>query len=56
MVNVIILGALIRVMGIPKLSSLEQAIEEEFGGKIAELNIKGTRLAYEQVGVEYVTA
>ncbi|QGA53153.1 pyruvate synthase [Sulfolobus sp. E5-1-F] len=56
MVNVIILGALIKVMGIPKLSSLEQAIEEEFEGKIAELNIKGARLAYEQVGVEYVTA
>lgn len=56
MVNVIILGALIRVMGMPKLSSLEKAIEEEFDGKVAQLNIKGARLAYGQVGVEYVTA
>ncbi|WP_338598207.1 2-oxoacid:acceptor oxidoreductase family protein [Sulfolobus tengchongensis] len=57
MVNVIILGALIKVLGIPSFSSLEKAIEEEFEGKVAELNIKGAKMAYEQVsGVEYVTA
>ncbi|MEM3972544.1 MAG: 2-oxoacid:acceptor oxidoreductase family protein [Saccharolobus sp.] len=56
MVNIIMLGALVKITRIPSLSSLEKAIEEEFEGKLVDLNIKAVRIAYEKVGEIYVTA
>lgn len=47
LVNVIMLGALIKALDRISLSSLERAIEEEFEGKVAELNKKAVRQAYE---------
>ncbi|AOL16390.1 pyruvate synthase [Sulfolobus sp. A20] len=56
MVNVIMLGPLVKILGMPKLESLEKAIREEFDGKVAELNIKAVRIAYEQLRESYVLA
>nr|WP_253823064.1 2-oxoacid:acceptor oxidoreductase family protein [Acidianus sp. RZ1] len=49
MTNLIMLGALIRVMGVVSMDSLIKAIREEFNGKVAELNVQGVKLAYERV-------
>jgi len=57
MVNVVILGALIKVMKIISLDSLKRAIFEEFDGKVAELNAKAVEIAYKNVKeVEVVVA
>lgn len=50
LVNVIMLGSLIRIINnMVSLESLKKAINEEFSGKVAELNIKGVELAYNNV-------
>lgn len=51
LVNVIVLGSLIKALDYISLDSLEKAIDEEFEGKIAELNKKGVRIAYESTKV-----
>jgi len=56
MVNVIMLGALVKITKIPSIESLERVIEDEFEGKVAELNVKAVRIAYEQVSESYVIA
>ncbi|MBW9141631.1 MAG: 2-oxoacid:acceptor oxidoreductase family protein [Candidatus Aramenus sp.] len=56
MVNVVMLGALVRVMGIPSLEALKRAIEEEFEGRVAELNAKAVEVAYKEVKENYVLA
>lgn len=49
LVNIIMLGALLKVIGAVSLESLKIAIEEEFEGKIAELNEKAVEIAYNSV-------
>ncbi|MEM0374302.1 MAG: 2-oxoacid:acceptor oxidoreductase family protein [Sulfolobaceae archaeon] len=49
MVNIVILGALIKVIKIISLNSLKKAIFEEFEGKIAELNAKAVEIAYDSI-------
>jgi len=51
LVNVIVLGSLLRAIEFISLTSLEKAIEEEFEGNIAELNKKAVRIAYENTKV-----
>ncbi|WP_188848533.1 2-oxoacid:acceptor oxidoreductase family protein [Sulfodiicoccus acidiphilus] len=48
MVNVVMLGALVKAVGAVTLDSLERAVMEEFSGKVAEQNIKAMRVAYER--------
>ena len=48
LVNIVMLGALAR-LGVVSLNSLKKAIDEEFEGKIAELNKKAVEQAYEKV-------
>ncbi|ARM74732.1 2-oxoacid:acceptor oxidoreductase family protein [Acidianus manzaensis] len=47
LVNIIMLGSLIKAIGKISLNSLEKAIDEEFDEKIAESNKKAIRYAYE---------
>lgn len=47
--NTVILGALVAATGVVSLEAVEQAIREVFSPKMAELNIKAVRAAYEQV-------
>ncbi len=49
LVNIIMLGALLKVIGKVTLESLKTAIEDEFEGKIADLNIKAVNIAYNSV-------
>ncbi|AHC52275.1 pyruvate synthase [Sulfolobus acidocaldarius SUSAZ] len=49
MVNVIMLGSLIKLTRIPSIESLEKAIRDEFDDKLAEINIIGVRKMYELV-------
>lgn len=51
LVNVIVLGSLLKALEFISLSSLEKAIDEEFEGKIAELNKQAVRIAYEETKV-----
>ncbi|BFH72315.1 2-oxoacid:acceptor oxidoreductase family protein [Sulfurisphaera javensis] len=51
LVNIILLGSLIKALEHISLSSLEKAIEEEFDEKLAELNKKAVRIAYENTKV-----
>jgi pyruvate ferredoxin oxidoreductase gamma subunit len=57
LVNVIILGALLKVLKIISIESLKKAIIEEFEGRIAELNVRAVEIAYNSVKkVEIVVA
>ncbi|MCL5256819.1 MAG: pyruvate ferredoxin oxidoreductase subunit gamma [Chloroflexi bacterium] len=47
--NTVILGALVAATGIVSLKAVEQAIREAFPPRLAEVNIKAVRAAYEQV-------
>jgi len=51
LVNVVVLGSLLKAVNYISLPSLEKAIDEEFEGKIAELNKKAVRIAYEKTTV-----
>ncbi|BDC17604.1 2-oxoacid:acceptor oxidoreductase family protein [Acidianus sp. HS-5] len=55
MVNVIMLGALARIINL-SLTSLNEAIDEEFEGKSAELNKRGAEIAYKIVSEVYQLA
>jgi len=46
-INTPLLGALARASGLVTMSSLEQAIRQNFKEKAAELNIQGARLTFE---------
>jgi 2-oxoacid:acceptor oxidoreductase gamma subunit (pyruvate/2-ketoisovalerate family)/2-oxoacid:acceptor oxidoreductase delta subunit (pyruvate/2-ketoisovalerate family) len=46
--NTAILGAFAKVTGLVALESLEKAIREQWGGRIAEMNVRAVRKAYEQ--------
>lgn len=46
--NTAILGAFAKITGSVSLESLERAINEQWGGRIAEMNINAVRKAYEQ--------
>lgn len=48
MVNVVMLGALVKAIGTVRLESLEAAVREEFPEKIAETNVKAMRVAYDR--------
>lgn len=52
MVNVIILGALARIINL-SLDSLNKAIDEEFEGKVADLNKRGAEIAYKIISEVY---
>jgi pyruvate ferredoxin oxidoreductase gamma subunit len=47
--NTAILGAFSKVAGIPKMESIEKAIEHRFPGRIGEMNIAAIRKSYEEV-------
>ncbi|MEL9970515.1 MAG: 2-oxoacid:acceptor oxidoreductase family protein [Metallosphaera sp.] len=49
LVNVIMLGALVKVIGLLSLDSLKKAIDSEFNGNVAELNKKAVEEAYHEV-------
>ncbi|HUV34114.1 MAG TPA: pyruvate ferredoxin oxidoreductase subunit gamma, partial [Candidatus Desulfaltia sp.] len=46
--NTAILGAFAKVTGIVSLESIEQAIKEQWSGRIADMNIRAVRKAYDQ--------
>ena len=48
-VNTTMIGALAKVLGMPSLSSLEEAVKEEFPGKIGELNAEAVERGYKGV-------
>ncbi|WP_221290825.1 2-oxoacid:acceptor oxidoreductase family protein [Stygiolobus caldivivus] len=48
LVNIIMLGSIAR-LNVVTLDSLKKAIDEEFEGKVAELNKKAVEVAYESV-------
>lgn len=57
LVNVVMLGALVKATGVPSLESLKKAIEEEFTGNLAELNKRAVELSFERASeVEQVVA
>jgi pyruvate ferredoxin oxidoreductase gamma subunit len=49
LVNIVMLGALARVIGVISIKSLSRAVREEFDDKIAEQNVKAIELAYNSV-------
>ena len=48
-VNTAMIGALAKVLGKPSLNSLEEAVKEEFPGKIGELNAEAVDRGYKGV-------
>jgi len=46
--NTAILGAFAKVTGMVALESLEKAINEQWSGRVAEMNVRAVRKAYEQ--------
>jgi len=48
-INTAMVGALAKVLGMPSLSSLEEAVKEEFPGKIGELNAEAIERGYKEV-------
>ncbi|ARM76888.1 2-oxoacid:acceptor oxidoreductase family protein [Acidianus manzaensis] len=48
-VNTALIGAISKILGKPSLKSLEEAIEEEFEGKLGELNAEAAELGYKEV-------
>ncbi|QKR00100.1 pyruvate synthase [Metallosphaera tengchongensis] len=49
LVNVVMLGALVKVLGTPSLDSLKTAIDSEFSESVAELNKKAVEVAFNRV-------
>lgn len=47
LVNILMLGALVKAVGVPSLDSVKKAIDSEFSGNVAELNKRAVELAYE---------
>ena len=47
--NTAILGAFSKVVGWPKLESVEKAIRKQFAGRIADMNIEAVRRSYNEV-------
>ena len=47
--NTAILGAFSKVVGQPKVESIEKAIEKQFPGRIGEMNIAAIRMSYDNV-------
>jgi len=48
-VNTTMVGALAKVLGQPTLASLEEAVKEEFHGKLGELNAEAVERGYKEV-------
>ncbi|BFI73908.1 2-oxoacid:acceptor oxidoreductase family protein [Sulfurisphaera ohwakuensis] len=48
-VNTTMIGALAKILGMPSLTSLEEAIKEEFPGKLGELNAEAIERGYKEV-------
>lgn len=48
-VNTAMIGALAKVIGMPSLSALEEAVKDEFSGKIGELNAEAVERGYKEV-------
>jgi pyruvate ferredoxin oxidoreductase gamma subunit len=46
--NTAILGAFSKVVGWPKLESVEEAIRKQFSGRIADMNIEAVRRSYNE--------
>lgn len=49
--NVIMLGAVSKVIGYPKMNSIKEAIMDRWAGKIGELNAKGAMEGFEKTEV-----
>ncbi|WP_373469093.1 2-oxoacid:acceptor oxidoreductase family protein [Acidianus infernus] len=49
LVNMPMVGAIAKVTGMIKIDSVVEAIEEEFSGKLGELNAEAAKLGYEMV-------
>jgi 2-oxoacid:acceptor oxidoreductase gamma subunit (pyruvate/2-ketoisovalerate family)/2-oxoacid:acceptor oxidoreductase delta subunit (pyruvate/2-ketoisovalerate family) len=47
--NTAILGAFSKVVGWPKLESIEKAIKKQFSGRVAEMNIEAIKRSYDEV-------
>ncbi|AWR99091.1 2-oxoacid:acceptor oxidoreductase family protein [Metallosphaera hakonensis] len=57
LVNILMLGALVKVIGMPSLDSLKKAIDSEFSGNVADLNKKAVEIAFERTKeVEQIVA
>jgi len=50
-VNMAMLGALLRVTGVVSMENIEKAVLETFGGRIGELNVEAVRRAFNLVEV-----
>lgn len=50
-VNTAMVGALVRVVPIAKIETIEEVIKASFSGRLAEANISAVRRAYEEVKV-----
>ncbi|AWR98044.1 pyruvate synthase [Acidianus sulfidivorans JP7] len=48
-VNTTMVGAVAKILGKPSLNSLEEAIKEEFPGKVGELNAEAAELGFKEV-------
>ena len=46
--NTAILGAFSKVVGYPKMESIEKSIQKQFPGRIGEMNIAAIRMSYEE--------
>ena len=53
-VNMAILGAVIKALGFPSLSSLKEAILEKFEGEVAEKNVRSATRAFDETVEEGV--
>ena len=55
-VNTAMVGALVRVLPIVSLESVEKAILDTFPGRVGERNVKAARVAYEEILAREVVA
>jgi len=57
LVNIVMLGALVKATGVPSLESLKMAIGQEFSGNLGELNKRAVELSFERTfEVEQIVA
>ncbi|WP_338604560.1 2-oxoacid:acceptor oxidoreductase family protein [Sulfolobus tengchongensis] len=48
-VNTAMVGALVRILGQPSLTALEEAVKDQFSGKLGELNVEAVERGYKEV-------
>jgi pyruvate ferredoxin oxidoreductase gamma subunit len=49
LVNIPMVGAIARITGMISLDAIEEAVKEEFEGKLGETNAEAAKLGYEMV-------